>query len=84
MAMPPSSSNDSFTAFDALLTEHEKRSVWPWSAGGYITDLDLFRDLLTIPVSQGDSQESGRPAKAFDAWAAATPPASARRRFWPT
>lgn len=68
--MPPSNSSDSFTPFDTLLTERERESVWPWSAGRYMPDLDLFRDLLTIPISQGDSQESGRPAKAFDAWIA--------------
>lgn len=33
-------------------------------------DLDLMRELLSIPIRQGDSQESGRPAKALDAWIA--------------
>ncbi|GAB4000712.1 hypothetical protein [Nocardioides marmoraquaticus] len=32
--------------------------------------MDLLQALLSLPISQGDKQESGRPAKAFDAWIA--------------
>jgi hypothetical protein len=68
--MSPSSRQDSFTQFDGLLRDRLAQNVSPWSANGYIPDRDLFRELLTIPISQGESQESGRPAKALDAWIA--------------
>jgi hypothetical protein len=67
---PNSSSEDSFAPFDGPLIERQAQNASPWSAGHYVPDVDLFRDLLTIPISQGESQESGRPAKAFDAWIA--------------
>jgi hypothetical protein len=68
--MSPISREDSFTQFDGLLRDRQAQNVSPWSANSFIPDLDLFRELLTIPISQGDSQESGRPAKALDAWIA--------------
>jgi hypothetical protein len=68
--MPPSNREDSFAAFDELLTERLSHGASPWTASGFVPDLDLFRELLTIPIAQGDSQESGRPAKALDAWIA--------------
>ena len=60
---------DAFAQFDPLLAEagHDRS---PWVLGDYIPDLDLFRRLLTLPISQGQKQESGRPAKALDAWIA--------------
>ena len=69
-AMSPSSREDSFAQFDGLLRERQAQDVSPWSSSGFLPDLDLFRELLTIPIGQGDSQESGRPAKALDAWIA--------------
>ena len=42
----------------------------PWDDGNFMPDLDLMRELLSIPIRQGESQESGRPAKALDAWIA--------------
>jgi hypothetical protein len=68
--MSPSSREDSFAQFDGLLRERQLQDTSPWSAGSFVPDLDLFRQLLTIPIGQGDSQESGRPAKALDAWIA--------------
>jgi hypothetical protein len=32
--------------------------------------MDLLRELLSLPISAGATQQSGRPAKAFDAWVA--------------
>ena len=64
------SSRDSFGQFDGLLADHQAQNVSPWSAGKYLPDLDLLRELLSIPISQGESQESGRTAKALDAWIA--------------
>jgi hypothetical protein len=62
------SSGDAFAEFDQLV-ENRGYST-PWDAGVYVPDMDLLRDLLTLPISQGDKQESGRPAKALDAWIA--------------
>lgn len=67
--MSPSNS-DAFRQFDELLTTHQAQAASPWSTGGYLPDLDLLRELLTIPISRGESQESGRTAKALDAWIA--------------
>jgi hypothetical protein len=68
--MSPSSRDDSFAQFDELLRERQAQNLSPWSTGGFVPDLDLFRELLTIPIAQGEVQESGRPAKALDAWIA--------------
>lgn len=62
-------SDDGFTAFDHLVADHQAAQA-PWHSGQYIPDLDLLQTLLSLPISQGDKQESGRPAKAFDAWIA--------------
>jgi hypothetical protein len=66
----PSRGNDSFALFDELLAQRQTQYVPPWSSGIYLPDLDLFRELLDGPISRGESQESGRPAKALDAWIA--------------
>lgn len=42
----------------------------PWVNGRYVPDLDLLRELLSVPIRTGEKQESGRVAKAFDAWVA--------------
>jgi hypothetical protein len=42
----------------------------PWRNGRYAPDLDLLRELLSVPISVAEKQESGRVAKAFDAWIA--------------
>lgn len=59
---------DDFAEFDPLLAAQPAKS--PWVSGTFLPDIDLFRDLLSIPISQGDKQASGRPAKALDAWIA--------------
>lgn len=61
--------DDAFTQFDALLRAADLGGS-PWEQGVYVIDRDLLRKLLTLPISAGDKQESGRPAKAFDAWIA--------------
>lgn len=63
------SPTDSFAAFDPLLTPAWTTET-PWRDGLFVADIDLLRRLLTIPISQGDRQESGKPAKALDAWIA--------------
>ncbi|MDQ3587552.1 MAG: hypothetical protein M3433_07440 [Actinomycetota bacterium] len=65
--MPPN--DDAFAQFDPLLRAADIAAS-PWQKSRYGPDLDVLRDLLTLPISAGDKQESGRPAKAFDAWIA--------------
>ncbi len=67
MANPPK--DDAFAPFDQILRTVDI-STSPWISSRYHPDLDLLRDLLTLPIQAGDKQESGRPAKAFDAWIA--------------
>lgn len=61
--------DDGFSQFDELLAAADTDAS-PWVSGRYLPDLDLLTSLLSLPISQGDKQESGRPAKAFDAWIA--------------
>jgi hypothetical protein len=65
--MPPQP--DSFAPFDPILAAADT-DVSPWDGDTYVPDLDLFRQLLAIPISEGSSQQSGRMAKAMDAWIA--------------
>ena len=64
------SREDAFGQFDALLAETKASALSPWASGEYVSDLDVLRRLMSIPIGQGDRQESGRPAKALDAWIA--------------
>lgn len=61
--------DDGFSQFDELLKQRDTSSS-PWAGSSYLPDLDLLSSMLSIPIAQGDKQESGRPAKAFDAWVA--------------
>lgn len=60
---------DVFASFDGLLANADIDSN-PWTGESYIPSLDLLRSLLAIPITAGERQESGRTAKAFDAWIA--------------
>lgn len=60
---------DVFALFDPLLSVAETTTS-PWVGDRYVPDLDLLRELLSLPISTGEKQESGRVAKAFDAWVA--------------
>ncbi len=60
---------DAFSGFDPLLTAADVEAS-PWAHGRYMPQLDLLRELLSLPISAGDKQESGRVAKALDAWIA--------------
>src|SRR5690242_2470953 len=60
---------DAFAPFDPLLDAADIRTS-PWKHNRYVPDLDLLRDLLSLPISTGEKQESGRVAKAFDSWVA--------------
>lgn len=67
--MPPAPKPDAFGLFDPILKASDTKST-PWRQARYVPELDLLRDLLTVPISTGEKQESGRVAKAFDAWVA--------------
>jgi hypothetical protein len=60
---------DVFSSFDPLLRNADTETS-PWVNERYVPNLDLLRELLTIPLGAGEKQESGRPAKAFDSWIA--------------
>jgi hypothetical protein len=60
---------DAFSDFDPLLAAADTE-VSPWIDGRYVPQLDLLQALLSVPISAGDKQESGRVAKALDAWIA--------------
>jgi len=61
---------DAFSPFDPVIAAAD-RTTSPWTSDGlYIPDLDLLQQLLSLPISEGRAQESGRVAKAFDAWIA--------------
>lgn len=60
---------DAFTQLDPLLWVADIASS-PWQHGRYVPDLDILRELLSLPISSAQKQVSGRVAKAFDAWVA--------------
>lgn len=64
-----SRNDDTLAQFDPLLRSADLASS-PWKRARYGPDLDVLRDLLTLPIRAGDKQESGSPAKAFDSWIA--------------
>lgn len=67
--MPQPPKPDVFALFDPLLKAADTKTS-PWVKSRYVPELDLLRDLLSLPIGTGEKQESGRVAKAFDAWAA--------------
>lgn len=60
-------STDAFSDFDGLIHAADLTKT-PWQDGAYIADLDMLRSLLRLTL--GSKQQSGRLAKAFDAWIA--------------
>jgi hypothetical protein len=64
---------DGFSAYDELLAAAETSSPWthvPGAPPTYVPDYALLESMLTIPVANGDSTESGRFARGIDAWLA--------------
>lgn len=67
-------SDDVFDSFEA--TMRARPTTNPWSVDGatknrsYAPDYDLLAELAGIPVRAGSGSESGRLAKAIDAWMA--------------
>jgi hypothetical protein len=62
---------DVLSELDAILAAADT-SQSPWDNNEYRPNMDVARQLLAVPISQGaaDEQESGRVAKALDAWIA--------------
>lgn len=60
---------DAFSAYDDLLRRLPTDES-PWHSDRYAPQLNVLRDLLQIPIGAGQIQQSGRVAKAFDAWIA--------------
>jgi hypothetical protein len=62
---------DVLSELDPILAAAD-RSQSPWEDGHYRPDMDLARRLLGVPISQGmaEEQQTGRAAKALDAWIA--------------
>lgn len=64
---------DAFSDFDALLAARLPTDPWEHQYGEapqYVPDYRLLGELLSIPVSTAQVSESGRFAKAIDAWVA--------------
>ena len=64
---------DAFTAFDDVLVRQLLTDPWEHGVGEvprYVPDFRLLGDLLSIPTAAAQVSESGRFAKAIDAWAA--------------
>ncbi len=67
---------DTISELEPILVAAEARQAGqrPWrDTGGtvtYLPDLDALRELLTVPMTAQATTQSGRLAKAFDAWLA--------------
>ena len=67
--MTPAPREDSLTALDAILSRATTEPT-PWVGETYRPDYDLAHELLAVPIAAGHGQQSGRLAKALDAWVA--------------
>lgn len=63
--MPRPPKPDVFAMFDPILHRAD-RETSPWENGRYVPKVEL----LSVPISTAEKQESGRVAKALDAWVA--------------
>jgi hypothetical protein len=64
---------DAFSPFDELLANYQLTDPWGHKRGEspeYMPDYRLLERLLSIPVAAANVAESGRLARAVDAWAA--------------
>jgi hypothetical protein len=63
--------SDVLSELDPILAT-ASTSESPWDGGQYRPDMDMARRLLEVPISQGmaEEQQTGRAAKAVDAWIA--------------
>lgn len=64
---------DAFSDFDSLLAKHQLTDPWAHESGDpphYVPDFRLLANLLSIPIASAQVSESGRFARAIDAWVA--------------
>jgi hypothetical protein len=63
---------DVFDSFEAAIRARPPSEPWDLGTGTpkYVPDYELLAELLTIPVGEERRSESGRLAKAIDAWVA--------------
>lgn len=64
---------DVFDAFEGAICARSRLNPWAADEGGgrgYRPDYDLLGELVGIPIAAGSGSESGRLAKAIDAWVA--------------
>lgn len=62
-----------FEAFEAVLLSRPKKSPWGRSSGAapeFTPDYEALTRLIGIPIEAGSGSETGRLAKAIDAWTA--------------
>jgi len=67
--VPPTPKDDSLSDLDPLLAAADIEQS-PWHGDEYEPNRDLLRELLAVPIHAGHAQQSGRIAKALDAWIA--------------
>lgn len=67
--MPQKLKADSLSDLDPILAAADTDAS-PWCGDVYEPDRDLLRQLLAVPIQAGHAQQSGRIAKALDAWVA--------------
>jgi hypothetical protein len=61
--------DDVLAVFDPLVRAADITTS-PWQRDRYVPDLDLLRELLSLPISKGVTQNTGRVANAYDVWIA--------------
>lgn len=69
--LPVAKNHDAFSDFDDLLAEAPVVSPWEHRAQDapvFVPDYELLCRLLSVPLAAGDKTQSGRFAKAIDAW----------------
>jgi hypothetical protein len=64
------SKEDVFDSFEKAIRTRPATDPWDADSSHYVADYDLLATLLAIPVRDGSGSESGRLAKAIDAWTA--------------
>jgi hypothetical protein len=64
------SKEDVFDSFEKAIRTRLATDPWDADSSRYVADYDLLATLLAIPVRDGSGSESGRLAKAIDAWTA--------------
>lgn len=72
----PSPKDDVFDSFESAIQQRPFVPPWLGDGGGssiYYPDYNLLAELVAIPIREERVSESGRLAKAIDAWVAFEP-----------